>query len=164
MKISTCDILPSNYTCSLGHLMGSLKWGKVTVIVVVGQDWWVGRDLDTGRHQYHPGVKGPCARFPPKLCLCDISVGELSKWSLRIRAHCILCSSAPSLVVGEQAVTCFVCICLSTSYTGNMRSLTSCNSDCNNMKSRSIFIVIKSRRGRRLSVIDGAQAEWHVPR
>ena len=38
MKISTCDILPSNYTSSLGHLMGSLKWGKVTVIVVVGQD------------------------------------------------------------------------------------------------------------------------------
>ena len=38
MKISTCDILPSNYTSSLGHLMVSLKWGKVTVIVVLAQD------------------------------------------------------------------------------------------------------------------------------
>ena len=37
MKISTCDILP-NYTSSLGLLMVSLKWGKVTVIVVLGQD------------------------------------------------------------------------------------------------------------------------------
>ena len=38
MKLSTRDILPSNFTSSLGHLMGSLKWGKVTVIVVVVQD------------------------------------------------------------------------------------------------------------------------------
>ena len=38
MKISTCDILPSNFSSSLGHQMGRLKWGKVTVIVVVGQD------------------------------------------------------------------------------------------------------------------------------
>ena len=56
MKLSTRDILPSNFTSSLGHLMGSLKWGKVTVIVVVVQDWWLGQDLDTRRHQYHPGV------------------------------------------------------------------------------------------------------------
>ena len=38
MKLSTCDILPSNFSSSLGHQMGRLKWGKVTVIVVVGQD------------------------------------------------------------------------------------------------------------------------------
>ena len=38
MKISTCNILPSNYTSGLGQLMVSLKWGKVTVIVVLGQD------------------------------------------------------------------------------------------------------------------------------
>ena len=38
MKLSTCHILPSNFTFSLGHLTGRLKWGKVTVIVVVGQD------------------------------------------------------------------------------------------------------------------------------
>ena len=37
MKLSTCDILP-NFTSSLGHLIARLKWGKVTVIVVVGQD------------------------------------------------------------------------------------------------------------------------------
>ena len=37
-KLSTCHILPSNFTSSLGHLTGSLKWGKVTIIVVVGQD------------------------------------------------------------------------------------------------------------------------------
>ena len=39
MEISTCNILPSNYTSSLGrYLMVSLKWGKVTVIVVLPQD------------------------------------------------------------------------------------------------------------------------------
>ena len=32
------NILLPNYTSSLGHLMVSLKWGKVTVIVVLPQD------------------------------------------------------------------------------------------------------------------------------
>ena len=181
MKLSTRDILPSNFTSSLGHLMGSLKWGKVTVIVVVGQDWWLGQDLDTRRHQYHPGVNvsskdlmqyflcsgSESASLRPGvpvllLFLHKISTGYGTP-PIPPRGHCFFkgpCARFLSITKKIRPWTAY----------GHRRMTSLLVSESVNplcISRHRIFHAIdgeKSCRGRRtlLSVIDGVQAEWHV--